>query len=1026
MSGADGDTGGVAGLLAPVVARARERAPRPLRIACGLGGGGEPLVRALQSAAGGDGEGEIVDFASTAGVGPASSVSVGEEGEGWRIVLTRDASCGARRLSSIAGPELEEQLFCELLSEACAVPHQLGAELVERLGCPTALIDDLAAEGVDWTETEAGDLLEACWQLGSMAGMREAMGERGGHALFDLGRTLCLMDPVEMELSDEWALLAGALSGRTYSIADISLVLGAFPGLFEVVRRRHSLVRPSSRLARELLLGGVAPSQSEHLAIYRALRDRSVAALEHADDSDRFIARQLPRQATAAAAIPALAADPLGILSSDSLALLSELESEPAELRKPAAKMIALCAHRLLDGPDRASHLELSARRIGLDGFADALTAELPVRRWRPLWAQAELAHTHRVALDHSSPLLGVAAVAHPGGLAFAGSADGAVWRISPYEEARRLEGADALGGEIRALAARSIDGRPLVAIGTSAHAVGVLDGDEGSVVWLDADTHRDPLSVSFIHAGDGGVLLTAGVGGTIYRHPLHDGAGKGEVVYRHGSEIRDVQVVEVDGSELIVFCAVNGIVGILLYEDGSPIARWHIAEDVLNSVAAAVDGDTLLLVVGTSQGSIRQLRIPTRSLRDDSLRGDEWGELTKHPRAINCVRVFPGGDDTVVLSGSSDGSWQWNDRNGTRQRALGHVGPVWSIDLMEAATRRYVITAGGEGACRLWLTDAVLDERIANSQPLAHRGPVSAIELVFDPAEEILVITGGADGDVRAAAPSLPEGGELLTRHDSEISALLSVPVDKARSHIASGSVDGTLRLTSVGAGRRRESVVLGIAHEGVTSLSRGRLGEVSDLVSGGMDGTITAWDLDTRAPSRTVQGCPYGSVQALCHLEGHGEGLLVAGGQDGTLNLFRGESLEPSGDPRPLEASVLCLSPLPGSGTGLLAGLMDGRVAVVEEVGLYEPSIRYIKASDNEIRGLGTLILGGRLFLACAGLDRHLRLLDVESGKKTIDIDLDGYALTLKALGASVGLGTSAGACVIAYPMDMIALSQ
>jgi hypothetical protein len=142
--------------------------------------------------------------------------------------------------------------------------------------------------------------------------------------------------------------------------------------------------------------------------------------------------------------------------------------------------------------------------------------------------------------------------------------------------------------------------------------------------------------------------------------------------------------------------------------------------------------------------------------------------------------------------------------------------------------------------------------------------------------------------------------------------------------------------------------------------------------------------------------------------------------------LNLLRTESLEPTGDSPLLAAGVMCLCPLPGSTTGLLAGMMDGKVAVVEEIGLFEPSIRYIEASNNEIRGLGTLILGGRLFMACAGLDRRLRLLDIESGEQLIDIELDGYALTLKALGASVGLGTSAGAAIIAYPTDIIALTQ
>ena len=509
-------------------------------------------------------------------------------------------------------------------------------------------------------------------------------------------------------------------------------------------------------------------------------------------------------------------------------------------------------------------------------------------------------------------------------------------------------------------------------------------------------------------------------------RHPLRDGAGRGEVVYTHGSEIRDIQVIEVDGAELIFFCAVDGVVGVIRYADGVAIALWHIAEEVLNSVAAAIDGDMLLLAAGTSQGSIRQLRIPPRSLRKNgSRRSEEWGELTRHFQAINCVKIIPEGDNLVVLSGSSDGSWQWNDRDGIRQRALGHVGPVWSIDVMEAPTRRYVITAGGEGSCRLWLIDAVLDERIANSQPLAHRGPVSAVELAADPIEEILVITGGADGDVRAAAPNLPEGGELLTRHESEISALLAVSIEGDRSHIVSGSVDGTLRLSPAVAEEDHKSVVLGVAHEGVTSLSCGRLGEITELVSGGMDGTITAWDLDTRSPSSTVQGCRYGSVRDLCHLADRGEGLLVVGGQDGRLSLFRGESLEPCGEPLQLDAGVLCLSTLPGSRMGLLAGLMDGRVAVVKEIGLYEPSIHYIKASDNEIRGIDTLILGGRLFLACAGLDQRLRLLDIESGEEMIDIELDGYALTLKALGASVGIGTSAGAGVIAYPTNMIALN-
>ena len=959
MNSGDESKVGVASLPERIVERARTQAPVPLKIACGVGGGGEALVQALHRADGAGVGGTVVDLASTAGVGPSPPTpDPAEEDAGWHVVLVRDRSNGSLTLASVGGQDLEERLFRDLLNDLCGVPPRLGAEVTRRLGCPTAPISDLAGVGGDWSGASADDLVQAFWALPSLVEMRASLAGPGGRALLDIGRALCLMDPVEMELSDEWALLAAALSGRTYSVADISIALDAFPGLFEISRGSRHLVRPSSRLAHELLLGGVPPSQSEHFEIYRALRNRAVAALGRQDDSDRFVALQLPRQAAAASAIPTLASDALGILSSDSLALLRELESEPAEMRKPSGKMIALCAHRLLRGPDRASHLELSARRIGLHDFADALTEQLPVRRWRPLWAQAELAHTHRVALDHSSPLLGVAAVEHPDGLAFAGSADGSVWRISPYEEPRRLAGSDSLSGEIRSIGARMVDGTPLVAVGTSTHAVGVLDGDSGSLAWRDTRTHSDPLSVSFIHPGDSGAVLAAGVGGAIYRHPLHDGAERGEVLYRHGSEIRDIRVVQVGGTDLIVFCAVDGVVGIVRYADGSPVARWHMVEDVLNSVSVAVEDELLLLVAGTSQGSVRRLRIDTCALVGegaDSLRDDEWDELTGHRREINCVRIVGTEGELAVLSASSDGSWLWNGKDGVRQQALGHVGPIWSIDFMRTDDRCYVVTVGGEGACRLWLTDAVLDERIAHSQPLAHRGPVSAIELAADPEEEILVITGGSDGDVRAAAPNLPEGGELLTRHDSDISALLSVSLDKARSHVVSGSVDGTLRLTSTDAGRPRDSVVLGIAHEGVTSLSLGPRGTRNELVSGGMDGTITSWDLEIRAPTRTTRGCEHGSVQALCHIANRGEGLLVVGGQDGRLSLFRGEAQEPSGDPPLLDAGVLCICALPGSSTSLAAGMTDGRIAIVEGIGFYEPGIRYIKVSDNEIRGLG-----------------------------------------------------------------------
>jgi len=1030
-------------LLDCVVSMAVSRSPVPLQIACGLGGGGPALAHALL-AVGGPGKISIAEMGSAVcyrgeegcvvdcceQVGLAKEIYRPHLDEsGWCVVLVRDTNPSTVSLAGIGLPKARESLFTTLLQSRWPASKDLIATIFQQVGCATGLIEDLAL----LDPALLGGSLVSRGQLLALPLMRRLRCEITGaeaRAVLDIGRVLCLMDPREMELSDEWALLASALSNRSYAISDINLVLGAFPGLFSLDGdARRAVVRPSSRLAVLLLLGDVPVSPSEHFAIYKALRDRALAMLERKDTSDRFVARQLPRQARAAAALHDLVSDPLAVLCSDPLELVRELEAHPSDMRTPAGKIVALSSHRLIDAPDRASQLELSARRIGLHAFADELAELLPARRWRALWAQSELTHTHRVAFNHRAPLLAVAAVDHPEGRAYVGSADGRVWRVAPYRRPVCLAGSSALSVEIRAIAAVRVADNDLVGVGTSSHAVGVFDGKSGRLLWLDETSHSDPVSAVAIQGDEEPILLSAGVGGVIFRHPM---AAKGEplVIHEHGSEIRDLRTISIGGVELVVFCAVNGVVGVARLKDGVLVANWHLADEVLNSVAVRLLVDELLLIAGTSDGSLRQLRLPLCDLDcatsdEPPARLEEWQRIGSHPLAVNRVHIVADGRQPAVLSGASDGSWQWRHGDVEERAGLGHVGPIWSLDLIEAGNRRYVVTAGGEGACRLWLTDAVLDERIMNAQPLAHRGPVSAIQLAADPAEETLVVTGGADGDVRVAARDLTEGGELLTRHDSGISALACLSLGHERSHVVSGSIDGTLRLTPVDGRRRQDSVVLGIAHEGIGALSVGMLEDRQTLISGGRDGTVTAWDLRECFADKTVQGCRYGGVQALCHIDDQDGGLLVVGGQEGRLGMLRGSGLEEQGACS-IETSVLCLSPLPGASRTVLAGLVDGRIAVVRELGLYGQQVSYLQACENEIRGLGTLVLGGRVFVACAGLDRRLRLIDIQTEEPTMDIEMDGYALSLSAVGASVGLGSSAGAAVICFPTDTLVLNQ
>jgi WD40 repeat protein len=1026
---------------------ARHQAPHELRVACGLGGGGEPLVRELFAACGftdltvtclheangkppavryratGD-EGVITDYVAASGLAREYTRPAPCPDGSWRIALVRDQGIGETE-SQLYDEQARQGAFIELMARECRVARDSARRLAAELDAPTGLIADLSSLSTDWSHATHAELLRACVELPPVDRLRDELETQDGRAALDLGRALCLLEPSEIELSDELAMLASALSGRSYAVSDVEIVLRRVPALFEVTSDQPAVLRPSSGLARLLMLGLVPPSASEHYALFEALRERALTALTRRDASDRFVARQLPRQANAAGALHELVSDPLAVLSSDPFALLRELEHKPRELRMPAAKVVALSAHRLLRGHDRASQLELSARRIGLHEFAETLAERLPSRRWRPLWAQAEPTHTHRLAFNHRAPLLSVASVEHPEGWAFVGSADGNVWRVSPYRNPVQLLGTRDLNGEIRALAACRVGEDYRVGIGTSSHSVGMLDGRTGELLWLEESSHNAPISTATFSRDPQLTFITAGVDGKVIAHQLSN-RSTFEVLYQHGSEVRDVRSIRLGDRPMAVFCAVDGVIGLLDLQRGEILAIWQIANDVLNSVDACVVDDDLILATGTSSGRVAKLTVPTASVAENAgaPRHDDWSSLARHALAVNRVHLVADRRGVSVLSGGSDGSWQWNNETTNQQVGLGHVGPIWSLDLMEAPKRRYVVSAGGEGTCRLWLTDAVLDERITHTQPLAHRGPVSAIEISAGPTRKTLVITGGKDGDVRVASPELTEGGELLARHDSEVSALLSVDLDGDQSHVVSGSLDGALRLTPVEATREQDSTILGIAHEGVLAIATARLGGVERLVSGGQDGTITAWDLDTRLPLETVQASQYGRVQAACRADHFSDEVLAVGDQAGVLRIYEGRLDEHS--ECALHTSILCLCSLPGAVRGLVVGLVDGRLAIVQEAGLFGQSVRFICASENEIRGLATLILGGRIYVACAGLDRHLRILDVHTGQEIIDIELDGYALSLSTLGSAAGIGSSAGAAVIQFPRDTLLLHQ
>lgn len=1036
-------------------------------VVCGLGGGGPALVRTLAAACtpewrpadpdrSGDAAfdtypwpgGVLIDMVGRAGHGPRPDRVPHLPDHSRRIVLVRDLRTGqrvgTRELVDLTADGTDARIFKELLAEECGLGAAAAEAVAERWGNATALIPDLATalERERAWNTEP-DAVALCAELPLVVDLMHDLQELGTGP-FDLGRVLCMFDPPVMELDEVWSTLASELSPRGYTVSDLSRFLLLAPGLVDLTRSgSRTLVSPASPLAATLLESFVPPSAAEHLRLYHALRDLSTRRVEDGLELQPGLRRQIPRQARRGQALHDLTEDMPALLCCDPKSLITELEGGPARLSGPGARAVLLSAHRLFEAVEPAGYLELAGSRMGPETFGRRPPSDLVRRPWRTEWAKSQMVHTHRVLMDRTSPILAVCTADGAAGRTadgaigrledtFGGCSDGSLWNFDPMGRPRLLWRDPSRMAEIRAVAAARVGERTLVAAGTSDHAVMVVDRASGGLVWRDEDAHSDPLSVLAIGGpADSPVLFSAGVGGRIWAHSLDGPTAEGSPLYGHGSEIRGLAVAETRIGELLVFGAVDGTVGVVEAAGGRLLAVTSEFTEVLNAVDLLVDGAALTIFGGTSSG--RVVRLGWRTSGATLTKTPEGApaplrvlpDLTSHGAAVNGVRVVPGsgGEEAALISCSSDHTWRWTLTGSTRSVAVsGHTGPIWSATAAAYAGRRYVVSSGGDGATCLWLVDQVLNEEIELKQHSWHVGGVSSIVAARDAGDRVAVVTGGRDGHVRAWRTDLVGDGAKLTAHAGEISAL-GCAFDEDRLRIVSGSLDGPLRLTEVAAGSAPTSVILGIAHEGVTALSLGRPDARWILVSGGLDGTLTVWDLDTRLPLDTVSACRYGAVSSLAFSADRSSGEFIVGGQDGTLALWDADSLEENRRSN-VKASVLGICAIPGTRLGWVAGLSDGKIAVIRDLGSHAEQISYIPAHSGEVRTVVCFALGGRVIVGSAGVDRSLRVFDLETRTLLLEISLDGYATCAAQAAPFLAVGSSAGAALFELSPNLVNL--
>jgi WD40 repeat protein len=740
------------------------------------------------------------------------------------------------------------------------------------------------------------------WLRPILAGLAHALGQGMPAAVLARAAAALTNQPATGPSATEFqaALEIGRFYLRQATDTDGSVLYRLFhQGLADYLRQ-HPLT-PHERTGRE---------QAEHLLDW-LLEPLGPPAQRDWAAAEPYLLRHALQHAVNGRHVDDLLNDPGFLLIADPEVVdAARANHDSADVQRILAVLHATPTTSAAPLDQRAAALALNATRAGLTTLAGrAANLPEPPLTWQPRWTagtpDVEPAAEKGTSTAFREPMTGhegaVLAVAYvvvndiP--VAVTGGADRTV-RLWNLEDGQQIGGTLTGHAEpVRAVACAVIDNSAIAITGSA---------DEshyyGTVRFWDLEKRRElgilqtggVSALAYGLVGGRRVIATIGSTARLWDFTTRKQIGKfvhlGALTDGHG-----VALASDDQEMAVVAAGSKLLVGNLRTRQRITRLAPSVSFSTSAVACTVVDG-TPIAVTGTDEGTVR--------LWDLGRHLQIGGPLTGHKRRVHAVACTVIDGTPVAVTAGKDGTvrlWDLERRRQVGEPLTGHGGPVNAVACALVGDIPVAVTGGKDGTVRTWALSLTTD---VSETPEARNNRVRSAALPalradgIDVATRHLKLSGdrrtllAVDDHDRAVALDLATGA---VRHEplgvdispvtavdeivvaGRLVAVLSDPLDATRlwDHIAGRLVDGEVR------SGRTEIAPPAVA---TTAIVDG----VLVAVTGHVDGSLRV----RRVTATTTLDGHDGPVTAVAATELSGQVLLFSGGADGTVRVWDLES--------------------------------------------------------------------------------------------------------------------------------------